>query len=178
MDTRETAQELMQKFAKDTGIVRHLPLASGDPLGIGGLLFDAHRIAGLTIRGIPFYPGVLGSVASAALRGPALFARSQCLDLPAEYRLAFRELGLSAGLAAVSDLRAMVSENIPLSGEVGDLLATVDAPRKFFPLRSRIESFWMTDWNRASAPWSGHRDINTVMLATSISPQGFLGTAP
>jgi hypothetical protein len=115
------------------------------PRGIGGLLFDAHRIARLTIRGVPFYFGLLGSVASAALSGLASFTRSRCLDLPAEYRLAFRDLGLSAGHAAVRDLRAMVSENIPLSGEEGDLLATADAPGGFFPLRSRIESFWLTD---------------------------------
>jgi len=42
------------------------------------------------------------------------------------------------------------------------------------PLGKGIEQFWMHDMNRQAATWTMHREINMVMLATSLSPRGFL----
>jgi len=39
-----------------------------------------------------------------------------------------------------------------------------------------IESFWLKPVNQESYSWREHQDINTVMLATSLVPDGFLGT--
>jgi alpha-amylase/alpha-mannosidase (GH57 family) len=37
-----------------------------------------------------------------------------------------------------------------------------------------IEKFWIDEENRKTKNWIDHRDINTVMLATTLAPQGFL----
>jgi hypothetical protein len=42
------------------------------------------------------------------------------------------------------------------------------------PFGERIESFWRDPEHRQSLAWSEHRDINEVMLATSLVPEGFL----
>jgi hypothetical protein len=41
-------------------------------------------------------------------------------------------------------------------------------------LRGRIESFWVDPAHQAVESWTEHEDINTVMLATSILPDGYL----
>ena len=37
-----------------------------------------------------------------------------------------------------------------------------------------IEQFWLEPANRETGTWTEHRDINGVMLATSLAPDGFL----
>jgi hypothetical protein len=41
-------------------------------------------------------------------------------------------------------------------------------------LREQIEEFWRRDAHRRTAAWLGHQDINDVMLATALAPEGFL----
>ena len=41
----------------------------------------------------------------------------------------------------------------------------------YLPLRERIESFWLDPRNQRGDPWTGHRDINEVMLASSLVPE-------
>jgi hypothetical protein len=43
-----------------------------------------------------------------------------------------------------------------------------------WPLAEQIEAFWSDSAHRLSSTWTGHRDINTVMLATSLAPSGYL----
>jgi hypothetical protein len=45
---------------------------------------------------------------------------------------------------------------------------------KYTPLGETIEKFWLDENNRKTRIWVEHRDINTVMLATSLAPDGFL----
>lgn len=135
-------------------------LATSDPLGLGGLLCDAHRVdelvrEGVWPRDLPLYE-VLVAAAQTGLRH---FAASRDLDGSAHRRLAFRELGLSIGLAAAALLP-------------GDPFA------KFIPLRNTIEAFWIDPAHRHVRTWTEHADINDVMLATSLLPQGFLLMAP
>jgi hypothetical protein len=54
----------MAEILCDTG----LDLATDDPLDIGGLLFDALRLAQLAIRGGPLFEGLLENVLDSALR--------------------------------------------------------------------------------------------------------------
>lgn len=49
------------------------------------------------------------------------------------------------------------------------LAAPLDAP-----IRDDIESFWRDPEHRQARIWSEHRDINEVMLATGLVPEGFL----
>jgi hypothetical protein len=125
-------------------------LVTDDPLGIGGLLIDACRLWHLDSA----HP-LIGNLLQAALDGMP----GDVLDLaqPASRRLGFRELGLSIGLHGI------------------DLVP--DARRRFaayLPLRDRIEAFWLDPRNRQSEPWLTHRDIDEVMLASSLAPAGCL----
>jgi len=42
------------------------------------------------------------------------------------------------------------------------------------PLGLEIEAFWLDQRHRQNETWADHRDINEVMLATSIAPKTFL----
>lgn len=147
-------------------------LATDDPLGTGSLLTNAWFLARVTRRGQPRRQLILERVLDAAEESLATVRRSRLLDLPATQRLAFRELGLAIGLAAVSRLA---------NGEAWDddpLPAVVYAAEPLAGwghLRSSIQEFWLKPDNRGAPTWADHEDINTVMLATSLAPEGYLG---
>mgnify|MGYP000953361697 CR=1 FL=1 len=159
--------DLSVEIADMAGICRGGSLATDDPLGIGGLLFDAGRIAELMDRGGFAYEDLLASVFDAALAGLAAFAGGRTLRYPAESRLAFRELGLSIGLRGAGEFMRHLRENPELSRRA-------DALMRYMPLADAIEQFWMDTRNRESGTWTGHREINMVMLATSLAPGEFL----
>jgi hypothetical protein len=126
-------------------------LATGDPLGIGGLLLDASRLAQLD-RDRPLREALVAGVRA----GLEHFIHQGELNRPADRRLAFRELGLAIGLAASTGDRAL-------------------AP--FAPIGDAIVAFWSDDTHRATRTYREHEDINDVMLATSLAPDGFMGSA-
>lgn len=173
-DDRLAHPVLVQEIAELADIGRDLPLTTDDPLGIGGLLFDASRIARLAERGGAVDPDLLEHVMDSALYGLESFAGSGSLELPARQRLAFRELGLSTGLACIEQLPSWIQDNPHLSGRAGSLNSRVEVLREYVPLKETIEEFWLEGKNRESVTWAEHRDINTVMLATSLAPDGFL----
>jgi hypothetical protein len=149
-------------------MVRPDELATGDPLGLGGLLSDACRIAQLMRAGAwSREDPLLQALLSAAALGIRQYARQPDLRAPASHRLAFRELGLAIGLAGVARLRV----DAGASGRVVGALAEL-APH--LPLGAEIVSFWVTDEHRRQPTWLEHRDINDVMLATALAPAGFL----
>ncbi len=45
---------------------------------------------------------------------------------------------------------------------------------RYTPLSEIIEKFWLERKNREASSWTQHRDINMVMLATSLAPDGYL----
>jgi hypothetical protein len=45
---------------------------------------------------------------------------------------------------------------------------------QYRPLRDEIELFWLIPEHRQTSTWGEHADINDVMLATSLAPDGFL----
>jgi hypothetical protein len=128
-------------------------LSTADPLGIGGLLVDASRIKQLMALGSWRGDGqLLEAVLRAALVGLRHYLTQPDLSAAAEYRLAFRELGLAIGLAGVRE-----------------------APfTEYASLREAIESFWLRPEHQQTKTWQGHADINDVMLATALRPEGFL----
>lgn len=143
-------------------------LETADPLGLGGLLVDAYRLAQLMQQGAVSDRQLLARLLRAALGGIEAYTRGAELEEPAEYRLAFRELGLAIGLHAVE---RMAARRDSLGAEAGaPLEALLDHTR----LARVIESFWRNADNQAVRTWSEHRDINEVMLATSLLPDGFL----
>jgi hypothetical protein len=84
--------------------------------------------------------------------------------------LAFRELGLAIGLPAID----LVAQGQRSRSGVDPTRGLLQALRPYVGLRSLIQSFWLDPELRRSRAWSEHRDINDVMLATSLVPDGFL----
>jgi hypothetical protein len=48
------------------------------------------------------------------------------------------------------------------------------ALKQYETLKEVINSFWLQPENQEAESWIAHRDINMVMLATSLSPDGYL----
>jgi hypothetical protein len=148
--------------------------STNDPLGIGGLLFDGCRIAQLMCRGCFGDPHLLEKVLDAALLGLESFKADNPLKYRARQRLAFRELGLAIGLKGVEKMRGCIRENTDIFGREGSVSRKVEALSGYLPLSNLIERFWQDKKNRDAGNWGEHRDINMVMLATSMVPDGFL----
>ena len=141
-----------------------------DPLGLGGLLADAGRVSQLLRRGFPD-PQLLLSLLLSAWTGLRRYLARGGPDGPADTRLAFRELGLAIGLKAVRTIRAN-ARWVP--GEPARLHAVLDELDGREALANTFRSFWLMPAHRETRTWTVHRDINDVMLATSLLPDGFL----
>jgi hypothetical protein len=165
---------LNEDIADIADICRGMSLSTDDPLGIGGLFSDASRIAQLTIKRGSAYGNLLESILDPALTGLDCFAKGGSLGLPAGYRLAFRELGLSIGLSGAGMMAAWIEENPDVFGRSGVLKRQVESLAGYGPVGKNIEQFWMHGMNRQVDTWTEHREINMVMLATSLAPKGFL----
>lgn len=140
-----------------------------DPLGLGGLLNDVARLGFLVARRGVERRDLLHRLLEDSRTSLRRFADAPHPSLPAGHRLAFRELGLSIGLHAVEGLRRALGD------ELDDALAaSLDALLAHRPLAGEIETFWTDPAHRRAPTWTGHRDINEVMLATSLAPEGWL----
>jgi hypothetical protein len=145
---------------------------TSDPLGIGGLLFDACRLVQLTAAGQMDRSQVAATLVQAASDSLVAFASQPDLSYPAEYRLAFRELGLSIGLRAIDRIRDIVQSNRDLF--VNSAKKESDSLRRYTALGEAIEDFWRQPGSQQVSSWREHQDINIVMLATSLLPDQFL----
>jgi hypothetical protein len=163
------APDLAEAISDFAAMMRGQRWETADALGIGGLLVDAARVAQLAQQARFADTELLEALLTAALEGLASFAHGGELLQPAPRRLAFRELGLAIGLAAIDPIRA---------GAGAGLRAHIDALARYAPLGHSIESFWRNDDHRHDASWAEHRDINEVMLATCLAPDGLLALRP
>lgn len=174
LSATDSGPNLAHEISQFAAMIENAEWATSDPLGIGGLLIDAHRIDWLLRHGAVADPHLVENLLTAALAGLQHFAASDELRLPAAYRLAFRELGLAIGLQAAQLMRqAVASDSQPASmtSAIDTLLRALD---DYAFLRDEIESFWQDPEHRRTGHWTDHRDINEVMLATSLAPGGFL----
>jgi hypothetical protein len=126
-------------------------------------LADAWRVVQLASDGATAGGELRDRLLDAALVGLAGHERAAELSMPASYRLGFRELGLAIGLTAVPLMRAASGHSLRLE-RLAQLL----------PLRGEIEAFWLHPDHRRTATWLEHQNINEVMLATSLVPEGYL----
>jgi hypothetical protein len=143
-----------------------------DPLGLGGLLADAYRVAQLAIIGSFEHTELLEDLLAAAGTGLASYVRQAPLQQPVDYRLAFREFGLSIGLHALERLQDLIDENPDHFSWSSSMSARIETLRQYCPLAKEIELFWLA--NQDTQSWAAHREINLVMLATSLAPEGYL----
>ncbi len=109
-------------------------LATDDPLGLGGLLVDAARLTALDRD-----RALQAAIVRAGALGLARYIRGPDLRMPAERRLAFREIGLAIGLPREDRLRA------------------------------QLVAFWTDPAHRRTHTYREHEDINDVMLATALA---------
>jgi hypothetical protein len=147
--------------------------ATMDALGIGGLLMDAWFLARLPRSHPSVRPDLLPAVLGDAARSLALVTVGAYLMGPAAHRIPFRELGLALGLAAVPRLQALREEGGVPGGDAS--ARALDALADHVALRDRIEAFWLNPENQTAPTWIEHEDINAVMLASSLLPEGWLG---
>lgn len=149
-------------------------LATADPLGIGGLLIDAYRMDQLLRQGEVADPHLLEAMLTASLAGLQYYSASGELQMPAGHRLAFRELGLVIGLHTVRLMWGAANQDAAHAHLTDGARSRLRELMEYVAIGEKIESFWRAPQHRQSATWSEHRDINEVMLATSLAPEGFL----
>ena len=156
-------------------MAQHINWESDDPLGMGGVLSDACMLAQLIVRdNKKELSDTLYRMLSQTLKGLENFVRSDNLRYPAKYRLAFREFGLSIGMHSISILKSILLESEGHFNDVIEIEKIVDKVLKYTPLADYIEKFWLDPENQKSDTWREHLDINSVMLATSLEPDGYL----
>jgi len=162
MRVKTNAGDLTRAITSISSLCRSKNWGTSDPLGIGGLLFDACRLSQL-----PHWPGdhyLFEEITNACEDSIRAFFASRFLTRPASHRLAFRELGLAIGLKAVPTiLEPSKNRRFPKG-----------RPLQYQSLAEEIITAWLP---RAQAPdelWHAHQDINDVMLATALTPNTFL----
>ena len=146
-----TGPSLSNAIEDFKSMVEPTQLATEDALGIGGLLSDISRLSCLNVE-----RNLLEALVVSAEFGLQRWLQQENLRLPADHRLAFRELGLSIGLSSV---------------------AKTEFAHRFEPyqrIRTLIETFWENPVNRQPQIYKEHEDINDVMLATSLAPDGYI----
>lgn len=146
-----------------------------DPLALGGLLTDACRVEHLLGRRSFPDPEFFQALLAAALEGLRRYAAHNNLRESPLKRLAFRELGLAIGLYALGVMLEAEPGGFARSTRTSGLLSAL---AEYRPLGATIQRFWFEPRHRDTATWTAHRDINDVMLATSLIPEGFLTPFP
>lgn len=148
--------------------------ATSDALGIGGLLTDACKLTQLIgnfdLQETTRLEALLHDIENSL----QVFVRHNQLNLPAEYRLAFRELGLAIGLQAISRMRNCIDSHPDNFNNADQLDSTLARLSRFDRIIHFIDSYWSDPRHRSVNSWQEHADINNVMLATSLAPDGFL----
>lgn len=171
--------DLAGEVAEMAGIVAGTRLRTDDPLGLGGLLGDAWRLAQL-LHERAGDNALFGLVLSAAASGLEACTRERPFARPPAQRLAFRELGLAIGLQAVPRTwRALGHEGGEAEARQGtqDSDPAMAALLRQVPLARRLTAFWADPARHDEPGWRAHEDINAVMLATALLPTGYLDFA-
>jgi len=145
-----------------------------DALGIGGLLTDAFKVTQLIVHSNLQLTDMLSTLLHSARGGVDAFSLTDTLHYPAEYRLAFRELGLSIGLQTIEKMMQVIQQYPEHFPEQKSLISQLADFSPHLPLIKKIETFWLTATNQQSNTWTEHIDINSVMLATTLEPNGYL----
>lgn len=172
--TKSTQYDLSAEIADMANICERKDWTTDDPLGIGELLSTAYKLAQLTIAEGFEQADLLGVLLKSSLLGLQSYERKNSLKLPANYRLAFRELGLSVGLRAIVKMLGLTKQTSRDFNGKPSLHARTESLLQYVPLSDIIETYWLEPTNRQTSEWIAHRDINMVMLATSLAPDGYL----
>ena len=165
----EPENTLVHETRELRAMVRGGDWATDDPLGLGSLMTDAYRLFQIERAGAAVPEELLNALHSGIRIGLDHLKQQNAWDLPADRRLPFRELGLVIGIRALERLAA----NAPVDDGRGrpDELRSLGAQR---PLADRLIEFWLHPRHQQATTWAGHQDINDVMLATALAPEGYV----
>ena len=163
---RDEIEELLE-------ICGDMDWTTNDPLGIGCLLWNAFILARLIKNGHLDNLDLLMDILDSSLLSLELYLSTDPMGSPPSMRLAFRELGLSIGLKAAVKLHELVMCEPRLSRNK-ELCSAVKSLTYYKWLSDEIDGFWLKTASREDCNWKEYEDINVVMLATSLVPNGFL----
>ena len=148
--------------------------ATEDALGIGGLLSDAYKLVQLIDIHHLHETARLEALLRDIEHSLRAFITHKQLSLPAEYRLAFRELGLAIGLHAISRMQRRIEQSPSHFTNANQLSTLLTNLSHFHRIHELIEYFWLEPGHQSVESWKEHADINSVMLATSLAPEAYL----
>lgn len=171
---KSPSPDLKQEIADMAGICKGKSWVTDDPLGLGALLCHAYQTAQMIAGGSFEETGLLENLLKSSIPGLESYVRTDPLKLPVDYRLAFRELGLSIGMRAVERLQRLIEEKPGLFEKKDTLRTQLETLMQYANLIETIENFWLEPANQEAESWMAHREINMVMLATSLAPDRFL----
>ncbi|MGD8825308.1 MAG: hypothetical protein PVI24_10030 [Myxococcales bacterium] len=147
--SEERGPDLAEETAGFATMARAGDWATADPLGIGGLWVEASRVRQLLAKQACPDRNLLPELLAAADMGLRYYRQQADLEGRASHRLAFRELGLAIGLATTGRAEEQ-------------------------SLADQITAFWLEPRHQQQHTWASHRNINEVMLATDLVPEGFI----
>jgi hypothetical protein len=147
---------------------------TSDPLGLGGVLSEACRVEQLVLADQLPEDDLLSRLLAVALNGLREYVGHADLREPAARRLAFRELGLAIGLSAVELIERELGQHSRRFAGSSDVRALLRALERYVPLGSMLQKFWLDPAQQRAPIFGEHRDINEVMLAASLIPEGWL----
>ena len=172
--TSAAVTDLSSAIESLSALCQHRDWTTDDPLGLGGLLFDAGRLCQLIGNERLGDVRLLEEVLDACRNGLTGFAAIRYLSRPISHRLAFRELGLAIGLKAFPIIADAIKNGRGPFGNRTALRRTVDLLLPYESLSEDIVSVWLPHAHPPDEIWQAHQDINDVMLATALIPDMLL----
>lgn len=172
------APSLAPAFATFESMMHAEQWPTSDPLGLGGLLMDAGRVAQLVrLEALPD-DRLLSRLLEAAWLGTRHYARQREYREAAALRVPFRELGLAIGLAALRPIAETVESAPSYFAHRSEVRSLLDALQPYAALGPALVAFWLDAEHRRARTWLEHLDINEVMLASGLAPDGVLMLRP
>ena len=166
--------DLNQSIETLSALCQHTDWTTDDPLGLGGLLFDACRLCQLLRNEHQRDVRLLEEVLQACLSGLTALLASRYLDRPATHRLAFRELGLALGLRALPMIAEAMKRARSRLWDRPNLRRFIELLLPYELLGGEIIDLWLPHAQHRDEGWRAHQDINDAMLATALIPNMFL----
>jgi hypothetical protein len=156
-----------------------------DELGLGGLLCDCFRLfqmleiksksSDFDREDVQFDRDLLICLLKDGLTSLKELCKEKYHLIPAENRLAFREIGLSLGFLAIFRLKNSVNPSFSFDDPFQRQVAHyVDLILNYSDIGQTITNYWSLEEHRLSETWLEHQDINEVMMSTLFLSDEFL----
>lgn len=169
-----TALDLESEITEMSSICLGRSWTTHDALGIGGLLTNSYKLMQLIALNHLDETDRLEELLQDIEYSLHTFIRHKPFNLLAEHRLAFRELGLAIGLQTISKMQDLLKQQPDCFKHPYLLSGLLDKLSAYGPIHEIIEQFWLKPKHQCLDVWQNNADINNVMLATSLHPEGYL----